>query len=310
MLSLTRENIWLLRRQLMSITQGTDNVIQFYERLRALHAQNADAITEDQLADQFELGLNSNFQMYMASQSESNPTIESLLETALRLEATALRGGVKGNSPQVKAMTTTQQPVNASHVRPSSTSYGSSIDPNTMPCRNCHNVGHFTRDCQTHCTNCAGRDHKANRCPFPCTNCRRTGHDSHTCRAPEVKCQLPLHPPRQQHRGQPYGARRRDNPHYNNFPATPNNIPLGQGDPEAAPGRGPNVTVILMKSTTLSSLPNLPTIDVQLTHDGKTRLVSCQLDTAGHLNIVTSAFLEPAANTSATSQSPCGSCWM
>jgi len=75
-----------LRRQLPSIVQGSDSVLQFYERLRALRAQDPDAITEDQLADQFDLGLNPEYQLHMAAHTDTDPTLESLLDIALRIE--------------------------------------------------------------------------------------------------------------------------------------------------------------------------------------------------------------------------------
>jgi hypothetical protein len=81
-----------LRRLLPDVVQGTDTVIQFYERLRAFKAQDPGAISDTRLADQFDYGLNPHLRLFMAH-SPTNTTLESLLDAAIHVESRLSKGG-------------------------------------------------------------------------------------------------------------------------------------------------------------------------------------------------------------------------
>ena len=75
-----------ISRQLPLITQGDGTVVQFYERLRALRAQDPTAISDLQLVDQFDRGLNATYQLFMPPFFTPNPTLDELLDAALHVE--------------------------------------------------------------------------------------------------------------------------------------------------------------------------------------------------------------------------------
>ena len=140
--------------------------------------------------------------------------------------------------------------------------------------------------------------HKAPTCPQPCSNCHRPGHYARLCRRPEAPNVVPVRTNPYHNQGQPpYGARRRDAFNAGNFPSGTNNVPLllnranTHQQPHQAP-QPPHVTVIRIQSTTLNPVPVLPTTDLDVEYHGTRSRVSCQLDTASHINVITEAYVD------------------
>jgi len=287
-----------LRRQLNSIGQGEGTVMQFYERLRAIRAQNPEAITEIHLLDQFDRGINPQYRIFLQLVASPDATLEDLLDIALRVEANVSQLSPSALSmpktmPQVKSMAATSFQSLASTMPSTSPALTTSAATHVEEvCKNCFNLGHLTKECRAYCSNCSGRDHKAPYCPRPCANCHRMGHHSRNCRGPEQNTMIPRRPNQVYGRGKFYGARRRDSRHAGNFPTGANAIPRSNSESADTPSTVPRANVITIQSTSITTVPPLPTITLMVDIQGQTHMVSCQLDTASHINVITEDFLE------------------
>ena len=184
----------------------------------------------------------------------------------------------------------------ASTAESTSSTVPATATTTTHECRNCFNTGHTTSDCRAYCSNCNSREHKAPKCLRACTNCNRTGHGARICRGAEAKTSMPDRSSHGSSRYRPYGARRRDSHNAGNFPTGANAVPLldnAQQPPlpaQLAKPR-PRINVIRVMSQVPTSMPQLPVLDVIVEDTSNPHRVSCQLDTASHINVVTEDFL-------------------